>query len=105
MPCFLEQRVTVELNMADFTMLIAAGSSLGWEHSHIGERVVFTTPENQQITITKGQATVDQRHEGLIHELKQAYAQIILQTAAEQFGWTFERVEGTEQEILLTRLS
>lgn len=105
MPCYLEQRVSVELNMADVSLLISAGSSLGWEHTLKDDVLVFTTPQNQQVSISKGRATLDQRHEALILELKQAYAQTIIQTAAEQFGWTLERVEGAEQELLLTRFS
>jgi len=105
MPCYLEQRVSVELNMADVPLLISAGSSLGWEHTLKDDVLVFTTPQNQQVSISKGRATLDQRHEALILELKQAYAQTIIQTAAEQFGWTLERVEGAEQELLLTRFS
>ena len=105
MPCYLEQRVSVQLNVADFPLLIAAGTSLGWEHTLNGEVLVFTTQQNQRISITKGQATLEQRHEALITELKQAYAKTIIQTAAEQFGWTLERVEGAAQELLLTRFS
>ena len=105
MPCYLEQRVSVQLNMADFPLLIAAGTSLGWEHAINGEVLVFTTQQNQRITIARGQATLEQRHETLISELKQAYAQTIIQTAAEQFGWTLERVEGAAQELRLTRFS
>ena len=105
MPCYLEQQVSVQLNMADVPLLISAGTSLGWEHTLNDDVLVFTTAQDQQITITKGQATLAQRQEGLIAELKQAYAQTIIQTAAEQFGWTLERVEGAEQELLLTRFS
>ena len=105
MPCYLEQRVSVQLNMADFPLLIAAGTSLGWEHAINGGVLVFTTQQNQRITIAKGQATLEQRHETLITELKQAYAQTIIQTAAEQFGWTLERVEGAAHELRLTRFS
>ena len=105
MPCYLEQRVSVELNMADVPLLISAGSSLGWEHTRKDDVLVFTTPQNRQGAIPKGRATLDQRHEARILEHKQAYAQTIIQTAAEQFGWTLERVEGAEQELLLTRFS
>ena len=105
MPCYLEQQVSVQLNIADVPLLISAGTSLGWEHTLNDDVLVFTTAQDQQITITKGQATLAQRQEGLIAELKQAYAQTIIQTAAEQFGWTLERVEGAEQELLLTRFS
>ena len=54
MPCYLEQRVSVELNMADVPLLISAGSSFGWEHTPKDDVLVFTTPHNQHVSSSNG---------------------------------------------------
>ena len=90
--------------MADVPLLIAAGSP-SREHAIKDDVLVFTTQPNRTfIAERKSHSLTTTRN--LITELKQAYAQNHHSDAgAESSWWTLERVEGAEQELLLTRFS
>ena len=64
------------------SLLISAGSSLGWEHTLNDDVLVFTTPTKSASLHFERTSHAGPATRSLILELKQAYAQTIIQTAA-----------------------
>lgn len=101
MPCYLIQTVTITLTVADQAILIQAARRLNWSVVQSHETFIFTTADGQEIRITGANATVQEGQEPLLATLTTAYAQEMLTTVANQYGWTLEATNPEHTEFVL----
>ena len=101
MPCYLEQQVTVSLPHTDHEILQHALTQLGWSFEDDHDRLIIRTSGRDVITIANHEATMRSGQEHLIETLCMTCAQIILRTAAQEFGWTFETLNEHEREFVM----
>ncbi len=88
MPCYLKNRIEVELHAADLDMLKAAAMEMGLEVDRQGERTRITRNGREVFTVTGTKAKVQRSQLSMVNALKRSYSEKALGKGAQKFGWS-----------------
>ena len=93
MPCNLTRITTVQLTAAHPTLLKSAIESLGYKVEVING-CLYCYGHDRSFRIANGEITIAAKDLAVINEVKRAYSQKVLQTAARKYGWSLKRLTG-----------
>lgn len=102
MPCYTVRTVSVELKIADLTVLERGLAAAGFAVRRTGD-VVRATRGGVTAVIQGGQVTVTEGNEAVIPLIKQAYSAEAVRTAAKRFGWDVTPNRTNPQQMRLKR--
>ena len=88
MPCDTVRTVTLDLTVADNEVLLRGLKAAGFTVYEQRVGISARSKSGALITIANGKASVEEGDEAVVNEVKRAYSNEAVRTAAKRFGWT-----------------
>lgn len=104
MPCDTIRTTTLDLNVADEGVLLRGLRATGWEVRTSDDMLnAYRRTTGDAFSVTHGQITVRAGREAIADEVKQAYAQEAVRTAAKKYGFTVKVDAKDAAHVTLSR--
>ena len=95
MPCNLIRITTLQLNAAHPMLLKSAIEGLGYRVESING-CLYCYGNGRSFRIANGEITVATKDLDVVNQVKRAYSQKVVQTAARKYGWNLKRIAGNK---------
>jgi hypothetical protein len=101
MPCFTNQRISLEFKAEHLDVLEDAAKALGYRPQRVGETLTFYTA-NGTATFRDGKLNINSRDRNIVDKLNRSYCEQVIERVGalgKKYGWAMSKVSANKYRM------